>query len=68
MDELLTTVIEQAPTMLGLAALAYVLWRQTERQQIANDKLLERIIMLTIEMRDCVKTVTQTIRQQEEID
>jgi hypothetical protein len=68
MDELLTTVIEQTPTMIGLVALAYVLWRQTERQQVANDKLLERIIALTIEMRDCVKTATQTIRQQEETD
>lgn len=68
MDELFKTVIEQAPTMLGLVVLAVVLYRQNEKAQIQNDKLVERIINLTVEMRDCVKTVASAVSQQEETD
>lgn len=68
MDELFKTVIEQAPTMLGLVILAVVLYRQNEKAQIQNDKLVERIINLTVEMRDCVKTVASAVGQQEETD
>lgn len=68
MDELITTILQQAPTVAGLLLLALVLYRQNERQQAANDKLIERIISLTLEMRGCVETIKQAIRQQEETD
>lgn len=68
MDELITTILQQAPTVAGLLLLALVLYRQNEKQQVQNDRLVERIISLTIEMRGCVETVTQAIRQQEETD
>jgi len=68
MDELITTILQQTPTVAGLLLLALVLYRQNEKQQVQNDKLVERIINLTIEMRGCVETITQAIRQQEETD
>lgn len=68
MDELITTILQQAPTVAGLLLLALVLYRQNEKQQVQNDRLVERIINLTIEMRGCVETITQAIRQQEETD
>lgn len=68
MDDMFRLVIEQAPTMLGLVALAAVLYRQNEKAQQANDKLLERIISLTIEIRDCAQTVREQVSQQKETD
>lgn len=68
MDELLKTILEQTPTVAGLLLLALVLYRQNDKQQIQNDKLVERIINLTLEVRDCVDKITSAVSQQEETD
>jgi len=68
MNDLITLVVEQFPTLAGLIVLAVVLYRQNEKTQETNDRLVERIINLTVEMRDCVKNVTAAVVQQEETD
>lgn len=68
MNDLITLVVEQFPTLAGLVVLAVVLYKQNEKTQETNDRLVERIITLTVEMRDCVKTVALAVNQQEETD
>lgn len=68
MNDLITLVVEQFPTLAGLVVLAVVLYRQNEKTQETNDRLVERIINLTVEMRDCVKKMTAAVGQQEETD
>ena len=64
MDDFIVKLIEQAPTFIGLIALAFVLYKQNEKQEQHNDILLERLIELSKEIRDCIKAASQ----QEETD
>ena len=43
MENIISNIITNAPNLLGLAVLAYVLWRQNERMLTA---LLERVTAL----------------------
>ena len=58
MDELLKTIITNAPNLLGLVVLAYVLYRQ-------NERLMSNILDDTEELKQVVQHLTARIDQVE---
>jgi len=51
-DEILKTLVANAPNLIGLVALAWVLWRQNERMLSA---LLERVAALEVKVQELAR-------------